>query len=306
MWQNYLFPASVEEALDMLANYDGRARLVAGGTDLILELREGKREVEALVDITRIPGLDAIELDNGIIILGAAVTYRQVIDSPLLQAKAPVLVEASRKVGSPQIRNVGTLVGNVINAMPAADGAMALLALGAELEIASPEGRRWAPIETLYEGPGRSKVDPSREMVTAVRFPALGQNQGSAFERLARRKALALPVLNVAVVVALDEGHFQDARIAMGPVAPTPFRARGAEEMLRGAPSNSETIQRAAEMAAGEARPRSSLLRASAAYRKEVLVVLVRRALTRAVAKVPPSSPELQGGTDAFGNDFEC
>lgn len=286
MWQNYLFPASVEEALEMLANYNGRARLVAGGTDLILELREGKRQVETLLDVTRIPGLDTIELDNGMITLGATVTYRQVIDSPLLQAKAPLLVEASRKVGSPQIRNVGTLVGNVVNAMPAADGAIALFALGAELEVASLDGRRWMPIEALYEGPGRSKVDPSREMVTAIRFPALGENQGSAFERLARRKALALPVLNVAVVVTLDGDAFAEARIAMGPVAPTPFRARRAEESLRGAPANPEMIQQAAEVAVGEAKPRSSLLRASAAYRKEALKVLVRRALERAVLQV--------------------
>jgi carbon-monoxide dehydrogenase medium subunit len=186
-------------------------------------------------------------------------------------------------MGSPQIRNVGTLVGNVVNAMPAADGAIALLALGAELEIASLEGRRWAPIETLYEGPGRSKVDSSREMVTAIRFSALGQNQGSAFVRLARRKAMALPVLNVAVVITLNGGLFQDAHVAMGPVAPTPFRARGAEEMLRSAPATQEMIQQAAEVAASEARPRSSLLRASAAYRKETLAVLVRRALERAL-----------------------
>lgn len=285
MWQDYLFPASVEEALEMLTAYDGQARVVAGGTDLILELQEGKRQVEALVDVTRIPGLDAIALDDGQITLGAAVTYRQVVDSPLLQARAAVLVEASRAVGSPQIRNVGTLAGNVVNAMPAADGAIALFALGAELEIAAPTGRRWVPIESLYEGPGRSRVDPSREMVTAIRFPALGERQGSAFERLARRKALALPVLNVAVVVTLDHDTFERARIAIGPVAPQPFRARQAEEMLRNAPANLEMIQRAAELAAQEAQPRSSLLRASRAYRQETLPVLVRRALERAVSQ---------------------
>lgn len=283
MWRNYLFPASIQEALEMLASYKGQARLIAGGTDLILELQEGKRQVEALVDVTHIPGLDAIEWANGMITLGAATTYRQVIDSPLLQARAAVLVEASRKVGSPQIRNVGTLVGNVVNAMPAADGAIALFALGAELEIASPDGRRWAPIEALYERPGRSKVDPSREMVTAIRFPALGENQGSAFERLARRKALALPVLNVAVVATVDHGAFESAHIAMGPVAPTPFRAQQAEETLRNTPASPEAIRRAAEVAADEARPRSSLLRASATYRKEVLAVLVRRSLERAL-----------------------
>lgn len=285
MWRNYLFPGSVEEALEMLASYNGQARLVAGGTDLILEIQEGKRQVEALVDVTHIPGLDAIELDKGMITLGAAATYRQVIDSSILQAKATVLVEASRTVGSPQIRNVGTLVGNVVNAMPAADGAIALFALGAELEIASPEGRQWAPIETLYEGLGRSKVNPSREMVTAIRFPALDENQGSAFERLARRKALALPVLNVAVVVTVDHDTFGDAHIAMGPVAPTPFRAQQAEETLRSTPANHESIRRTAEVAAGEARPRSSLLRASAAYRQQTLAVLVRRALERVLLR---------------------
>ena len=283
MWRDYLFPGSVEEALEMLAAYDGQARLIAGGTDLILELQERKRQVETLVDITRVPGLDAIEWDNGMITLGAAVTYRQVMDSSILQTKAAVLVEGSRMVGSPTIRNAGTLVGNVVNAMPAGDGAVALFALGAELEIASTEGRRWVPIETLYEGPGQSKVDPSREMVTAIRFPALGESQSSAFGRLARRKALALPVLNVAVVVTLDHDDFESARIAMGPVAPTPFRARQAEKTLLRAPASREAIQRAADVAAGEARPRSSLLRASAAYRKETLAVLVRRTLERAL-----------------------
>ena len=285
MWRSYGFPRSVDEALAMLATHDGRARLIAGGTDLVLQLQEAKRQIEALVDVTRIPGLATVTRDDGTISMGAAVTYRQAINSPVLQAGAAVLVEAARRVGSPQIRNVGTLVGNVVNAMPAADAAIALFALGAELEIASPAGRRWAPIETLYEGPGRSKVDPAREMVTAVRFPALGENQGSAFVRLSRRKALALPVLNVAVVIALNGHAFQWARIAMGPVAPLPFRAHTAEEALRGMPADAEAIRQAVEIAAQEAQPRSSLLRASKEYRQETLKVLLRRALERALVQ---------------------
>jgi len=285
LWRSYEFPRSVDEALEMLATHDGRARLIAGGTDLVLQLREEERQIEALVDVTRIDGLASIARDDGTISMGAAVTYRQSIDSPVLQAGSAVLAEAARRVGSPQIRNVGTLVGNVVNAMPAADAAIALFALGAELEIASPAGRRWAPIETLYDGPGRSKVDPTREMVTAMRWPALGVDQGSAFVRLSRRKALALPVLNVAVVIALKGHSVEWARIAMGPVTPLPFRAHGAEDFLRGMPADAESIRQAVEIAAQEAQPRSSLLRASREYRQETLKVLLRRALERALAR---------------------
>jgi carbon-monoxide dehydrogenase medium subunit len=285
MWRDYLLPGSVEEVLDLLSAYDGRARLIAGGTDVVPQLQEGSRQVEALVDVTRIPGLAAIAGGESAISLGAAVTYRQAIHSPVLQANAAVLVEAGRSVGSPQIRNVATLVGNVVNAMPAADAAIALFALGAELEIASPAGRRWVPIETLYIGPGQSRVDPTREMVSCVRFPALGENQGSAFVRLSRRKALALPVLNVAVVVALAGHAFAWGRIAIGPVAPQPFRAHGAEEAMRGMPADADSIRKVVEIAAGEAQPRSSLLRASREYRQQALRVLLHRALEAALVR---------------------
>ena len=285
MWQEYLFPASVQEALEMLVSYKGEARIVAGGTDLILELKEGKRRVKALVDITRIPGLDEIELKEGMIVLGAGVTHRQAWESSLVRERAAVLAEACHAIGSPQIRNVGTIVGNVVNAQPAADAAIALTALEAELEVADLDGRRWIPIGELYEGPGRSKVDPTRQMVTAVRFPALGPGQGSAFERLAKRRALALPILNTAVVVGLegDDRAFVEARIALGPVAPTPFRARQAEKAMHSAPIGEESIAKAAEIASREAKPRTSLLRASEEYRREMIKVLVRRALRRAL-----------------------
>ena len=285
MWQEYLFPSSVEDALAMLAEREGRARLVAGGTDLVIQLTEGRRAADCLVDITRIAGLDRITLEDGMIVLGANVTHRQASESPLVRERATVLAEACRAVGSLQIRNVGTLGGNVVNAMPAADGTTALLALEAEVEIADESGWRWVPLPDLFVGPGVSRVDSTREMLTAFRFQALGERQGSALERIARRRALALPILICALVVTLSEGaeNFESARIALGPVAPVPFRASQAEESLHGAPISLETMTRAGEIATQESHPRSSLLRASKEYRQEVIKVLVRRGLERAV-----------------------
>jgi CO/xanthine dehydrogenase FAD-binding subunit len=285
MWQEYLFPSSVEDALAMLAEREGRARLVAGGTDLVIQLTEGRRAADCLVDITRIAGLDRMTLEDGMIVLGANVTHRQVSESPLVRERATVLAEACHAVGSRQIRNVGTLGGNVVNAMPAADGTTALLALEAEAEIANGTERKWVPLADLFAGPGVSRVDSTREMLTAFRFPALGEGQGSALERIARRRALALPILICAVVVTLREGgeEFESARIALGPVAPVPFRASQAEESLRGAPISLEAMARAGEIAMQESHPRSSLLRASKEYRQEVIKVLVRRGLERAV-----------------------
>jgi CO/xanthine dehydrogenase FAD-binding subunit len=287
MWQAYETPASVEETLELLARYDGQARLISGGTDLIVELQEGKCSAECLVDVTRIPGLDRIQQEGDCIVLGSGVTFRQIKESPLLQDGARVLAEAAASVGALQIQTVATLAGNVASALPAADGCVALVALDAEAEIATVDGRRWRPIGELFLGPGQSAVDPTRQMITAIRFPALGARQGSAWERIGRRRALVLPILNCAVSVALD-GDGQQlrwARIGLGPVAPVPFRARETEAFLAGQPAHDETFLRAAEIAANEAHPRTSLLRASKEYRTEVLPILLRQGLARAVAQ---------------------
>ncbi|MBN1136006.1 MAG: FAD binding domain-containing protein, partial [Anaerolineae bacterium] len=276
MWQAYEIATSVEGALNILACYGGRARLIAGGTDLVIELQEGKRQVECLVDITRIPGLDRIEQQGDWIVLGANVTFRQIKESPLLHERALVLAEAAATVAALQIQAVATLVGNVVNAMPAADGSVALIALDAQVEIADSSGRAWRPVGDLFMGPGRSAVDPARQMVTAVRFPALGAGQGSAWGRIGRRRALTLPILNCGVSAGLDDNRerFAWARIGLGPVATVPFRARQGEAFLAGKQAGDGIYEQAAEVAAGECCPRSSLLRASKEYRAEVLKVL--------------------------------
>jgi carbon-monoxide dehydrogenase medium subunit len=188
-------------------------------------------------------------------------------------------------------------VGNVVQAMPAADGAVIAIALDAEAEIVSRDGARWEPVEALFEGPGISTVDPRREIVTQLRFPRPGAGTGTAWRRVGRRSALVLPILNCAVRVGLeagsgadrgaetDAGQIVDVAIALGPVAPRPFRARQAEAFLRGRAPRREILEEAAEIAREQANPRTSVMRASKAYRLEILPTLVSDALAAAVGR---------------------
>ena len=285
-WEKYLFPASVAEALSILAEYEGQARVIAGGTDLVPQLNKKERTVKCLVDLSRVAELKGIHDQGGVIRIGAGVTHQQIAASPLLRQKAAVLADGAAAVGSPQIRCMGTVGGNIVDAQPAADTAIPLLALGAEAEIASSDGVRRQPLEDLYVRPGVSKVDASAEIMVALRFPGLHGKRGSAFARLAKRRSLSLPILNAAAVVCLsDDGTiFEDVSLALGPVALTPFRARKAEEALRGQSVDGDAIVEAMETASAEAQPRTNPLRGSAEYRRDMVQVLLRRALERAVA----------------------
>lgn len=281
MPQQYLFATSAAECLTMLATHPG-ARLIAGGTDLVIDLKEEKLQVNTLVDITRIPELKIIAEENGKIILGGAVTHSRVATSELIREKLPALAAAAAAVGSPQIRNVGTLGGNVVNAQPAADTAVALVALGAVATILGPEGERQAPVADLYEGVGRSRVNAGREILTRFTVDLWGEGEGSAFARLSPRRALSLPLLNVAVRVQVVEGKCTRARICIAPVAPRPFLCEEAARVLIDQEPGAGVIARAAAAAREAARPRDSLLRGSGAYRKDMTAVLVTRALTAA------------------------
>jgi carbon-monoxide dehydrogenase medium subunit len=217
--------------------------------------------------------------------------------SPLICREAGPLARACRCIGGPQIRNVATLVGNVVSALPAADGAVALFALDAQVQITTLDLRQvWTPIGRLYKGVGESTLDPCAQMVTALRFRPLDGCAGSDFQRLARRRGLVLPIINVAAVANVVGGVFADARIAVGPVAPTPFRARAAEHALVGQPADPQRIARAARLAAQDAHPRSSAIRGPQAYRTEMVEVLVRRALTNAVSALSPAGDRAAPG----------
>jgi carbon-monoxide dehydrogenase medium subunit len=291
-WEEYLVPATLEEALEALERYGGGARVLAGGTDVVPLGRKGGMGLKAAVDITRLPGLSEIRLDGETIRIGALVTHAEVAKSPLIRDKATALAEGASRLGSPQTRNIGTVAGNVVNAQPGADSVIPLLALDASVTVRSRRGERTVPLTELFTGVGTSTIDSTREIVTEISFPSLQDNEVSAATRLAKRKGLALPILTAAVVVRVDAAHrvFTGARIAVGPVATTPFRCKGAEELLTGSAVGAEAVKRAAADAAKAANPRTSLVRGSADYRKAMVAVLVERSLDTALERLERSN----------------
>jgi CO/xanthine dehydrogenase FAD-binding subunit len=277
----YERPNSIAEALTLLVRAAGRGRVIAGGTDLILQLRRREYRPDLLVDITGIEELKQIQEQDGWIQIGAAVTHAEVAKNSLIQKEARALAEGCARVGSPQIRNMATLVGNVISAQPAADGGVPLTALEAEIKVVSKAGERWVSMEESYRGVGISSVDASSEVATMVRFKKLKGKGQTRFFRMCRRKALALPILNGAVVILLSSStnRIQEARIALGPVAEKPFRPRTAEAYLQSKETSPEIILEAARIAAAEANPRTSLLRGGEVYRREMIRLYLGRTI---------------------------
>jgi aerobic carbon-monoxide dehydrogenase medium subunit len=280
-WTAYKKPRDLSEALTLLEQAGGRGRLIAGGTDLVLQVKGGKIHADLLVDITGIPRLKQIEEEDDWIRIGALVAHAEVAKSPLIRREAKALSEGCGQVGSPQIRNMGTLAGNIISAQPAADGAIPLMALDAEIRVVSKSSERWMPLEEAYRGIGCSAVDATREIVTEIRFKKLGRNGVTGFFRMAKRKALILPSVNGAVAILFDSSlrRVEKARIAIGPVANKPYRARGAEASLESAELSPESIADAARIASEEANPRTSLLRGSGIYRKEMVGLYLTRTI---------------------------
>jgi carbon-monoxide dehydrogenase medium subunit len=219
--------------------------------------------------------------------MGGLVTHAQVCSSALIQEKAGFLAEAAGALGSPQIRNVATVAGNLVSGQPAADTSIPLLALNARVKILSQAGEREVPLTQFFLGQGRTALDGGAEILTQIRFAALQKNQGGCYLRLSMRKSLALPILALAAIVGIDpkKKTITKAAIALGPVAPTPFRASKTEASLRNAPVAQETLEMAAQMGVKESNPRSSLLRGSAEYRKAMVKVFIKRGLSRALAE---------------------
>ena len=289
-WQHYQVMTSVQETVHRLSESPGQARVVAGGTDLIVQMLEmdAQEEFLTLLDISRIEEMRDIHEYDSYILIGAAVTMAELAASPVIQAKARALGQGAGWLGSPQIRNVATIGGNVVNAQPAADTSIPLVALGTEARIVSPDGEQHIPVEALFQGVGRSTINPSREVITHFRVPLSRKpKHASAMERLTKRKVFTLPQLSVAVWLELDENidRISQARIAVGPVAPTPLRPKRAEEILAGAPLTPENVKKAAALAREDSHPRDSL-RGGVAYRKDMVEVLTQRALVDALSQL--------------------
>jgi len=283
MLQEYLIPKSTSEVLELLASHKGKARIIAGGTDLVLQMEAGQYLPEALVDVSSLLELCRIDQDERYTYIGAAVKHAELAASPLVNKTARCLALAAGEVGSSQVRNAGTVGGNVVNAQPAADTALALTALNAEAEIISTTGTIWQPVSQLYEKPGVSKVDSSAQLVRRFRFLTPGSTSVSSYRRVGKCKSIALPVLCAAVMLNLENGVVKEASIVLGPVAPAPMHAEQAEEYLTGKQPSMDVIRETACLAQSEARPRDSLLRCSRMYRESLAGVLVENTLLDAI-----------------------
>ncbi len=285
MWHEYHMPTTLQAALGLLAQYRDACRVIAGGTDLILELERGIRQPGVLIDITRIPGLDEIAVDDGMLYLGPLVTHNQVVGSADAVARAYPLARACWEVGAPQIRNRGTVAGNLITASPANDTLTPLWAMGARVVLRSQaRGDRTLTFDDFFLGVRRTALQED-EMLVRIEVPLLRPGERGTFIKLGLRRAQAISLVNVAAIVDFGApdartGTVQSARIALGAVAPTIVRATAAEAFLAGKPLSEEVIGRAAELAVEAAHPISDI-RAEAWYRAEMVRVLTGRALRR-------------------------
>ncbi len=280
MWTEYINAASTGEAVRALAGKGSQARIIAGGTDLILELERGARPgLETLVDISRIPGLDQISLDkDGLIHLGPLVTHNHVAASKLIREQAYPLARACWEVGAPQIRNRGTVAGNLLTASPANDTITPLMALDAVLTLESARGKRQVKLADFYTGVRKTVLQPD-EMLVDIAFKGLdAATQKGTFVKVALRRAQAISVVNLAIILTFESSTVKSAVITLGAVAPTIIRAAEAEAYLAGKTLTEEVIARAAELARDAAKPIDDI-RSSADYRREMVRVFTRRGL---------------------------
>ena len=313
MWRNYYNANSIEEVLQLLAEGGGRARIIAGGTDLILEIeREVRTGIETLIDVTRIPNLDHIVLDeDDVIHLGPLVTHSHCVASELIVEKALPLAQAAIEVGAPQIRNRGTIAGNLITASPANDTITPLMALGAKVRLLSQNGERVLSLEELYTGVRQTAMRPD-ELMVDIFFPAMTENQAGIFIKFGLRRAQAISIVHVSVVLSfdgasdspVDERLINKAAITLGAVAPTIIHAGEAEEFLQGRTLDEETREQASRLAVESASPIDDV-RSSRDYRREMVRVAVLRGL-RAIRKGEtrvdyPSRPVLLWGQNYQG-----
>jgi CO/xanthine dehydrogenase FAD-binding subunit len=274
-------PVTLNEALGLLAELKS-AKPIAGGTDLLSELRSGASNLCDLVDLGLIKELNYIREENGRINIGAMTTHGKIAASPLLKLKASVLCEAASLIGSVQIRNLATVGGNLCNASPGADTATPLLVLGAEAAIASKGKTRNVSLEELFIGPRKTSLI-SGELLIGISFPVLPKGSGGAFIKIGRRKGSTLSLINAAAYIEMKGIICTDARVAIGACAPTPLRIKEVEAMIQGNVIDVKLIERISSACYGLVQPSTrEYMRASEEYRRNMSCVLIRRVLYEA------------------------
>jgi CO/xanthine dehydrogenase FAD-binding subunit len=286
LWQEYLRPASVAEAVQALTTAPAPVIPIAGGTDLMLDLQQGRHPpVHTLIDLTAIPEMRTLEVQDDFLFIGASVPVSRIARDPLVVTHARALIEACELIAGPQVRNVATLGGNIAHALPAADGTIALLALDTQAEIASPSEQRRVSLAELFAGPGKSTLQRD-ELLVGFYIPILKVTDdakvASAFKRIMRPQGVALPILNLALRLARRGDMVEQIRIAVGPGGPTPWQAAAAEEALAGQLLTDATRAKALQALLGQVGFRSSPRRASADYRRQLVGVLLNETLEAA------------------------
>jgi CO/xanthine dehydrogenase FAD-binding subunit len=276
---------TIEEALRILAENLPDAVPVAGGTDLLVRMKQNLVSPRLLVDLSKITELNRIEMVDEGLLIGSMVTHAQIASSDLIRNHAPAVVASSSSVGSAQTRQLGTIGGNLVSCVPSLDSAPPLLVLNAFLTVANVGGRRRIPIETFFVAPRCSLLTPN-ELLVSILIPREELGKASSFQKIGRRKALSLSLVNAAACVEIDKEtrRFHRTRLALGAVAPTPIRARMAETYLNGKEVGAAAIEEAGRIAAGEASPIDDF-RSSAQYRSALIEVLTRRVISEALSK---------------------
>lgn len=286
MTMEYFSPGNLSEALSLLGKWNGRATLVAGGTSLLPDMRANLLKPgvlpELLIDITRLKDLSYIKRDGKVIRIGALTPISEMASSRVILKYAPILADAALRLGNHLVRNRATMGGNLADASPAADTAVPLLALGAEIVMEKAgRKRRQIPIDRFFLGPNKT-VRKSDEMIKEILFPKPGPHARMAYLKLGLRNAAAISVVSVAVVVEIEGDRCEKARIAFGAVAPKPIRAYGSEEILTGQEITEPLIEACCERARSEVNPITDI-RATAEYRRSMASVLLKRAIQKAI-----------------------
>jgi len=280
-----LQPRSLQETLEMKKNYREKAKVLAGGTDLLVLLKDGKLKADTVMSLSGVSDLKFIRSQDGGVMLGTLASHRDVALSPLVRQHFPDLAEACSQVGAIQIQNLGTVGGNICNASPAADAAPPLLLMDALLTLASSRGERRVPIQEFFLGPRQTILEPD-EILKEIFLPRVAGRRGATYLKLGRREAMEIAIVGIGAAVHLNGSDqvVSECRIAMGSVAPTPVRARPAELLVNNKEMTKELIDEVAAVAAEAARPISDV-RASAEYRLDMIRVLCRRAIDMALGR---------------------
>jgi len=291
----YLTPKTLDEAISLHESHGEQARYVAGGTDVLVKIKEGKLAPDYLISLKHIIGQDRpfLNHETGELYIGAFCTHRSIEQSTLVQHQYPIIHDAIKNIGSVQIRNVATIGGNLVNAVPSADGAIPLIVLDAKANIYGTKGQRSIDLKRFFLGPGQCDLEGG-EILTEIMIPPLAPRTGSAYIKHGRREAMELPMLGVGVLLSLEEDMSTCAktRICLGVAAPTPFRALEAEKYLKGKTVDEINLTEAGKIAGRESKVRDSI-RGVAWYRREMVGVLVKRMGLKALERAKDKNKEV-------------